>query len=76
MKYIIKNRMAVMCLAMSALALSFLVVGCDRQVSHTESTTVSDDGTVKSKEKTVTESKDGTVTKTEESKTTVSTNKP
>jgi hypothetical protein len=68
--------MAVMCLATSALALSFLLVGCDRPVSHTESSSVSDNGTVKSKEKTVTESKDGTVTKTEESKTTVSTNKP
>ena len=61
---------------MSVLALSFLLVGCDRKVSNTKSSSVSSDGTVKSKEKTVTESKDGTVTKTEESKTTVSTNKP
>ena len=68
--------MAVMCVATSALALSFLLVGCDREVSNTKSSSVSSDGTVKSTEKTVTESKDGTVTKTEESKTTVSTNKP
>jgi hypothetical protein len=68
MKNKIKNRMAVICVAASALALSFLLVGCDREVSHTESSTVNSDGTVKSKEKTVTQSPDGTVTKTEESK--------
>ena len=70
------NRMAVVCVATSALALSFLLVGCDREVSSTKSSSESSDGTVKSKEKTVTQSKDGTVTKTEESKTTTSTNKP
>ena len=67
--------MVVMCVATSALALSFLLVGCDREVSHTESSSTSNDGTVKSKEKTVTQSPDGAVTKTEESKSTVSTNK-
>ena len=56
------------CAAMSALALSFLTVGCDRQVSHSESESVSSDGTVKSTEKTVTKAPDGTVTKTEETK--------
>jgi hypothetical protein len=76
MKQMIMNRIAVMCVATSALALSFLLVGCDREVSNTKSSSVSSDGTVKSKEKTVTQSKDGTVTKTEESKTTISTNKP
>jgi hypothetical protein len=76
MKYKIENCMAAVCVATSAFALSFLLVGCDREVSHTESSSVSNDGTVKSKEKTVTQSKDGTVTKTEESKTTTSTNKP
>ena len=55
---------------MSALALSFLTVGCDRQVSHSESESVSSDGTVKSKEETVTKAPDGTVTKTEEKKKT------
>ena len=68
--------MAVVCVAMSALALSFLLVGCDREVSHTDSSTVKSDGTVKADEKTVTKSSDGTVTKTEESKSTTSTNKP
>jgi hypothetical protein len=52
------------------MALSFLMVGCDRTVSKQESTTVSEDGTVKSKEKTVTESPDGTVTKKEETRKT------
>ena len=76
MKDKIMNRMAVVCVATSALALSFLLVGCDREVSSTKSSSESSDGTVKSKEKTVTQSKDGTVTKTDESKTTTSTNKP
>ena len=58
--------------AASLLALSFLIVGCDREVSKTKSTSVSSDGTVKSKEKTVTQSSDGTVTKTEETKKTTS----
>ena len=65
-----KNRRAVICVATSALALSFMLVGCDRQVSKTESSSVSSDGTVKSKEKTVTQAPDGTVTKKQESKTT------
>jgi len=65
-----KNRMFVVCVATSFLALSFLMVGCDHQVSKTEKSSVSNDGTVKSQEKTVTKAPDGTVTKTEESKTT------
>ena len=64
-----KSRIAVLS-ATSALALSFLIVGCDRTISKTQSTSVSRDGTVKSKEKTVTEKPDGTVTKTEETKKT------
>jgi hypothetical protein len=56
--------------AISALALSFLTVGCDREISKTETTTANSDGSVKSKEKTVTQSSDGTVTKTEETKKT------
>jgi hypothetical protein len=77
MKYEIKKCMAVMCVATSALALSTLLVGCDKEVSSTKSSSESD-GTIKSKEKTVTESPDGKTTKTEESKTTttITTNKP
>jgi hypothetical protein len=71
-----KNRVIGICVSTSALALSFLLVGCDREVSDTKSSSVSNDGTVKSKEKTVTQTPDGTVTKTEESKSTTSTNKP
>lgn len=52
--------------AMAALAASFLMVGCDRQISKSKS----NDGTVDTKEKTVTQSPDGTVTKTEQSKKT------
>ncbi len=55
---------------MSALALSFLLVGCDRKVSSEKTSSVSSDGTVKTKEKTVTKSSDGTVTKTEDTKKT------
>ena len=76
MKQMIMNHMAVMCAATSALALSFLLVGCDHPVSNTKSSSVSSDGTVKSTEKTVTQSKDGTVTKTEESKKTTPPEKP
>jgi hypothetical protein len=65
-----KNRNVVRCLAAAVLALSFLSVGCDRQVSKSKRTSVDRDGTVKSQEKVVTQSADGTVTKTEESKTT------
>jgi hypothetical protein len=74
MKYNIVNRMAVVCVVTSALA--FLLIGCDREVSNSKSSSVSSDGTVKSTEKTVTESKDGTVTKTEESKKTSPPEKP
>jgi len=56
--------------AVTILGLSFLMVGCERQVSKTEDVKVKDDGTVKSKEKTVTENPDGTVTKKESEKTT------
>jgi hypothetical protein len=59
-----------MCVATSALALSFLLVGCAHKVSHTESSRVSSNGAVKSQEKTVSQANDGTVTKTEESKKT------
>ena len=68
-----KNHLVGICVATSALALSSLLVGCDRQVSHTESSSVSSDGTVQSKEKTVTQAPDGTVTKTEETKKTTPT---
>jgi len=65
-----KNRMAIIYKATSALALSVMLVGCAREVSHTKTSKVRSDGSVSTKEKTVTESSDGTVTKKEESKTT------
>ena len=77
MKHNIMNRMAVICLATAALTLPLLLLGCgDRQVSHSESSSANNDGTVKSTEKTVTQSKDGAVTKTEESKKTTPPEKP
>jgi hypothetical protein len=76
MKLKIMNRMGVVCVATSALALSLLLVGCDREVSNTKSSSENKDGTVKSTEKTVTESKDGTVTKTEETKKVTPPDKP
>ncbi len=76
MKHQIKNCMAVMCLATSAVALSLLLIGCDRECSTTKSSSESSDGTVKSTEKTVTQSKDGTVTKTEETKKVTPPDKP
>ena len=76
MKHKIKNGMAVMCVATSAVALSFLLIGCDREVSNTKSSSESKDGTVKSTEKTVTQSPDGTTTKTEETKKSTPPDKP
>jgi hypothetical protein len=76
MKQMIMNRMVVMCVATSALALSFLLVGCAHEVSHTKRSSVSSNGTVKSTETTVTQSNDGTVTKTEESQKTTPPEKP
>jgi len=55
---------------MAVLGTSFLLAGCGREVSKTEDTKVKSDGTVKSKEKTVTENPDGTVTKKETEKST------
>jgi hypothetical protein len=76
MKHNIMTPMALICVSMAALTLPLLLVGCDRQVSHTESTSSNSDGTVKSTEKTTTQSKDGTVTKTEETKKTTPSDKP
>ena len=65
-----KSCKAVIWKGTSALALSFLLVGCAHEISHTKTSKVSSDGSVKTKEKTVTQSSDGTVTRTEESKST------
>jgi len=60
-----KHRKLVTLATMAALGLSFLTVGCEREVSRTEDTKVKSDGTVESKEKKVTENPDGTITRTE-----------
>jgi len=61
--------------AISAIALSFLTAGCDREISRTESEKVKSDGTVEKKEKTVTQQPDGTIKK-EEKKSTEQPNNP
>ena len=65
-----KNCMAAIWKGMFGLALSLLLVGCAHEISHTKTSKVSSDGSVKTTEKTVTQSSDGTVTKSEESKST------
>ena len=57
-------------MAMSALSLSLLLVGCAREVSSEKTTTIRGNGTVRTRESTVTESPDGTVTRKEEYKKT------
>ncbi len=64
-KVFMKNRKLLALLAIPALGLSFLTVGCDRTVAHNESTTVKSDGSVKQKETPVTEHSDGSISKTE-----------
>ncbi len=64
-----KNCFLVRSAALSALVLSFLLVGCDRTISSDKTSTVGSDGTVKTKEKTVTQTPDGVI-KTEETKKT------
>jgi hypothetical protein len=56
--------------AASAIALSFMTTGCDREISRTESEKVKSDGTVEKKEKTVTQQPDGTIKKEEKKSTT------
>jgi hypothetical protein len=56
-------------LAATSALVSFLIVGCEHEVSRTKSTRVNRDGTVDSKEKTVTQSPDGTI-RTEETRKT------
>jgi hypothetical protein len=60
-----QNRRLVVMSVLSAFALSLFAVGCDRTVSHTETSHVRSDGSVSTKEKTVTEHPDGSVSKTE-----------
>ena len=65
-----KQRLLALTAAVSALVLSVVLVGCDRTVSSDKTSTMSSDGTEKTKEKTVTQSPDGVI-KTEETKKTV-----
>ena len=71
-----KKHIIVTCMAVSALAMTLLLVGCDRQVSSDTKSSTSSDGTVKTTDKSVTQAPDGTVTKTEETKKTTPPEKP
>lgn len=55
---------------MAIVAVSSLLVGCDRTISREAETNVRSDGSTKSKETTVTEKPDGTLEKKEETKKT------
>lgn len=63
-----KNLMNSCVLIIALTGLTCCLSGCDREVSHTEKTTVKEDGTVKHKETTVKQAPDGTVTKEESEK--------
>jgi len=69
MKHINQRKLLTLA-AMSALGLSFLTAGCARTISRTEETRVSGNGTVSTKEKTITQNPDGTLNQTETRKTT------
>lgn len=60
-----KNRMSSLYLAASLVAMPFLLVGCDNEVSRTGSTSISSDGSSKTKQDVITQSDDGTVTRDE-----------
>ena len=69
MKYINQRKLITLA-AMSVLGLSFLTAGCARTISRTQETRVSGNGTVSTKEKTVTQNPDGTINQTETRSTT------
>lgn len=65
MKHLIKTT-----LLATSLATAALLVGCDKTISKSETSKTSSDGSVKTKETTVTQKPDGTIQKTEETKKT------
>ena len=66
-----KSSKITLLMATAALSLAFLTTGCDKTVSKTESEKIKSDGTVETKEKSVTVSPDGTTNKTEIEKKTL-----
>lgn len=61
------NRIQLLCAVAFAIAAPMLMVGCEREVSHSGSTSVKRDGSTKSQETVVRQSPDGTITKDETS---------
>jgi hypothetical protein len=64
MKHINQNTITSLAIV-SALGFSFLAAGCAHTVSKTEETRASSNGTVTTKEKTITQNPDGTLNQTE-----------
>jgi hypothetical protein len=64
------RRLQTLSIALFAIPGLLSLAGCEREISHSEKTEIKEDGTVKSKERTVTQSPDGKTTVTEEKKTT------
>jgi hypothetical protein len=50
------RRLQTLSIALFAIPGLLSLAGCEREISHTEKTEIKDDGTVKSKERTVTQS--------------------
>jgi len=69
MKHVKLHKLALLAVG-SALGLTVLASGCARTISRTEETHISGNGTVTTKEKTVTQNPDGTINQTETRKTT------
>ena len=61
-----KRSLVILVSVLDLAAMSIGMVGCDREIEHSKSTEVKRDGTVETKEKTVTQNPDGTKTVTEE----------
>lgn len=65
-----KRSMVILVSVLDLAGVPMCMVGCDREIEHTKSTEIKRDGTVESKEKTVTQNPDGTITEEKsESKT-------
>jgi hypothetical protein len=64
-----RNHSHVIVATLALAGFALLAGGCEREIAHTEETKIKDDGTVKTKEKTVTEGTDGDTTVTEKETT-------
>jgi hypothetical protein len=65
-----KTRNLTLLTATSAFALALLTTGCQNTLYKSETQKVKSNGTVETKQRTITENPDGTITRTDEKKTT------